>query len=110
LPLFEDVSAQAGLGPSGIAADIKGDHLAIADVDGDGRSDFLYGAGTGMLVLNTPKGFVVSKDSGLRYQPAKITPVFGDFDADKKPDLFVPQSGVCRLFKNAGGGRFTDVT
>jgi hypothetical protein len=110
LPLFEDVSAQVGLGATGIAADVKGDHLVVSDVDGDGRNDFLYGAGTGTLVLNTPKGFAVAKDSGIRYQPGKIMPVFGDFDGDKKPDLFVPQSGVCRLFKNAGGGRFTDVT
>lgn len=110
LPLFEDVSEQVGLGATGIAGDLKGEHLAVADVDGDGRDDFLYGAGTGLLVLNTAKGFVASKDSGLNYQPAKTAPVFGDFDGDKKLDLFVPQAGVSKLYKNQGAGRFTDVT
>jgi hypothetical protein len=40
-----------------------------------------------------------------------VGPVFGDFDGDGHPDLFVPQpEGVCRLFRNDGKGRFTDVT
>ena len=108
--LFEDVSDQVGLGAGGVGGDLKGDHLVVADVDGDGRSDFLYSAGTGLLVLNTPRGFAAAKDSGVSYRPGKIAPVFGDFDGDGKPDLFVPQTGVCRLFKNAGRGRFADVT
>ncbi len=108
--LFEDVSEQVGLGPAGIARDVKGDHLAVADVNGDGRADFLYAAGTGLLALNTPRGFVVATDSGLRFPAGKAAPVFGDFDNDRQIDIFVPQAGGCRLFKNAGGGRFIDVT
>jgi hypothetical protein len=108
--LFEDVSKQVGLGPDGIGSDVKGDTLTVADVNDDGRPDFLYGAGTGLLVLNTPQGFVVSKDSGISYQPGKIGPVFGDFDNDGHLDLFVPQNGTCKLFKNDGKGHFTDVT
>ena len=50
-------------------------------------------AGTGVLVLNTPKGFVEAKDSGLSFRTGKVIPAFGDFDGDRKPDLFVPQSG-----------------
>jgi hypothetical protein len=107
--LFEDVSDKVGLGANGIAGTLKGDHLAVADVNGDGRQDFLYSAGTGVLVLNTPQGFVEAKDCGISYQPGRIAPVFGDFDGDKQVDLFVPQPGRCKLFRN-DKGRFTDVT
>jgi hypothetical protein len=55
-----------GLGPEGIGGNVKGDTLAVCDVNGDGRPDVLYGAGSGMLLLNTPQGFVESKDSGIR--------------------------------------------
>jgi hypothetical protein len=108
---FVDVSTKVGLGPDGIGGNIKGDTLTVCDVNGDGRPDFLYGAGTGMLVLNTPAGFVLSRDSGIAYKPGKIGPVFGDFDNSGAPGLFVPQlDGHCKLFKNDGKGKFTDVT
>jgi hypothetical protein len=107
---FEDVSAQVGLGPTGPAAKVKGDTLAVCDVDGDGRPDFLYGAGTGMLFMNTPKGFVLREDSGIVYQTGKVGPVFGDFNNDGAPDLIVPQKNGVKLFKNDGKGRFSDVT
>src|SRR5581483_1738866 len=57
---FEDVSTQVGLGPDGIGGTLKGDTLTVCDVNGDGRPDFLYGAGTGLLALNTPEGFVIA--------------------------------------------------
>ncbi len=109
-PWFEDVSVRVGLGPDGIGGTVKGDTLTVCDVNGDGRPDFLYGAATGLLVLNTPAGFVVAKDSGIAYKPGKVGPVFGDYNNDGRPDLFVPQSGSCKLFRNDGGGKFTDVT
>jgi hypothetical protein len=107
---FTDVSAQFGLGPDGIGGPVKGDALAVADVNGDGRPDFLLSAGSGLLVLNTTEGFVEAKDAGIAYQPGKVVPVFGDFDGDKHVDLFVPQAAGGKLFKNDGRGRFTDVT
>ena len=107
---FVDVSEKVGLGPKGLGSDVKGDTLTVADVDGDGRPDFLYGAGTGMLFLNKKDGFVLARDSGISYKPGRVGPVFGDFDNDGHLDLFVPQTGTCKLFKNDGKGHFTDVT
>ena len=109
-PWFEDVSARVGLGPTGIGNGLKGDTLTVCDVNGDGRPDFLYGAASGMLVLNMPTGFRLAEDSGIAYRPGKIGPVFGDFDNDGHPDLFVPQKGRSLLFRNDGTGRFSDVT
>ena len=64
-----------------------------------------------MLLLNTPLGFVEKKDCGIAYRPGKVGAVFGDFDNSGAMSLFVPQlDGRCKLFKNDGQGRFTDVT
>jgi len=110
-PSFADVSAAVGLGPDGLGGAAKADHLAIADVDGDGRPDFLASTGTGLLARNTPGGFVAVKDSGIAYRAGQVAPAFGDFDGDGKPDLFIPQAGGgSRLFRNEGGGRFGDAT
>ena len=109
-PLFEDVSDRVGLGSDGAGGTLKGYHLAVADVDGDGRTDVLYGAGSGVLAMNTPGGFVGARDSGIRYRAGAAVPVFGDYNADGRPDLFVPQPNACKLFRNDGRGRFTDVT
>jgi hypothetical protein len=109
-PLFADVSDSVGLGVAGVGGRLKGDHLAVADVNGDGRPDVLYSAGAGLLILNTPKGFVSAEGSGIAIRAGRITPVFGDFDGDGALDLFVPQDGACKLFKGDGKGHFTDVT
>src|SRR5204863_1964676 len=108
---FVDVSDKVGLGADGIASTVRGDTLTVCDVNGDGRPDFLYGAGTGILVLNTPKGFVEARHSGIDYKCGKIGPVFGDCENSGSPSLFVPQlSGNCKLFKNDGKAQFTDIT
>jgi hypothetical protein len=107
---FEDVSTSIGFGPDGLGGSLRGDTLTVCDVNGDGRPDVLYGAGQGLLMLNTPQGFVEAKDCGISYRAGKVRPVFGDFDGDGHPDLFVPQPGGCKLFHNDGKGHFTDVT
>ena len=110
-PWFEDVSAAWGLGPDGLAADAKGDTLAVADFNGDGKPDFLYGAGTGMLFVNDGGKFASKADSGISYKPGKVGPALCDFDGDGHVDLFVPQpDGKCKLFRNDGTGKFTDAT
>jgi len=109
LPSFEDVSDAVGLGARGIGSRLRGNCLAVADVNGDGRPDFLYGAGTGLLVLNTGSGFAEARNHGISFEAGKVVPVFGDFDGDKSPDLFVPQDGKCKLYRNDGRGHFSDV-
>ena len=63
-----------------------------------------------VLALNTGKGFAEAKDHDIRYKPGRVGPVFGDFDGDGHLDLFVPQAGSCKLFRNDGAGKFADVT
>ena len=108
---FEDVSTAWGLGPNGIAGLLKGDTLAVADVNGDGKTDFLYGAGTGMLFINTGSRFELRESSGISFQTGKTGACFADFNNDGYIDLFIPQrDGQSKLFQNDGTGRFTDVT
>jgi hypothetical protein len=107
---FEDVSDKVGLGKNGIAAGSKGYCIAVGDVDGDGRADFLYGAGSGLLVKNTPGGFVVAKDCGIAFKASRAAPVLADFDGDKALDVTLVDGNQIRLFKNDGKGKFTDTT
>jgi hypothetical protein len=108
---FADVSEDVGLGQNGAAGGLKGDALLAADVNGDGRDDVLFSAGSGVLLLQTPTGFAESPASGIAYQAGGAVPAFGDFNGDGRPDLFAPQAdGPSRLFVNEGAGRFRDVT
>ena len=112
---FEDVSVRVGLGEKGIGSDIKGDSLTVADVNGDGRPDFLYGAGAGILAVSSKNDdgafvFAQIKNSGLAFTPGKTNPIFANFDSDGSVDLLVPQKTGVKLFKNDGKGKFTDVT
>lgn len=108
---FTDVSAASGFGSEGLASDVKGDTLAVADFNGDGKPDILFGAGNGMLFVNTNGKFALKADSNISYKCGKVGPAICDFDGDGHLDLFIPQAdGKCKLLRNDGTGKFTDVT
>lgn len=107
---FEDVSDKVGLGRNGIAAGMKGYHLAVGDIEGAGRQDFIYSAGPGLLVKNTPAGFVLANDSGIAFKAGPVAPVLADFDGDGKLDLTLMEGNQVKLFKNDGKGKFADIT
>jgi hypothetical protein len=107
---FADVSDTVGLGEMGIGSRDKGDTLTVVDIDGDGKPDFLYGAATGIVARNTGDRFEEMKNTGIAYETGKVGPVFADFNHDGRPDLFVPQRSGCKLFRNDGSFKFTEVT
>jgi hypothetical protein len=107
---FKDISEQIDLGPHGLAGNVKGDHLAVADINGDGWQDFLYSAGTGVVAIRSGTGYADYKDANVSFQPGNLTPTLVDVNGDGKPDLFVPQASGCKLFLNDGGAQFRDVS
>jgi hypothetical protein len=71
----------------------------------------LYTAGNGMLVRNTPGGFVVANDSGISFKAgSKVAPVLTSFTSDGKLDVTLMDGNQVKLFKNDGKGKFTDFT
>jgi hypothetical protein len=106
---FTDVTDKVGLGPDGLAGNVKGDRLLVADFNGDGRADILYMAGPGIILRNTPNGFTEDRGS-LKIKCGGVTPVAYDFNGDKQLDLLVPQDGGLKLFRNDGNFKFTDIT
>ena len=88
------------------------------DADGDGRADLFLAAAvktsTGVrdaLLINRAGSFDdVSKAWGLSPDAPSFTAAAGDFDADRRLDLFVCGPSGSRLLRNVDGKRFEDVT
>ena len=92
--------------------------IATFDADGDGRTDiFLASAVIGekgirdALLLNKGDGSFedVSASWGLSPDRPSLGAAAGDFDADKRFDLFLCGSTGYTLFRNVGG-KFEDIT
>jgi hypothetical protein len=127
---FTDVTAQSGIkfthfkGNQGISINREefGPGVCVADFDGDGWQDIyfvngrdLYDRGISVrnaLYRNNGDGTFTdvtdkAKVPGTGYG---LGCVWGDYDNDGFPDLYVTQFGRNVLYHNNGDGTFTDVT
>jgi hypothetical protein len=121
---FTDATAVAGLdlipsgeGPGG---PIEGRHaaFALADFDGDGDQD-LYAAtevaadsGNSSFLLRNDLGRFIemTTEAGVVHAGDVSSAIFGDFDDDRRLDLYVIRAGTNLLYRNLGDGRFENVT
>lgn len=115
---FEEVGSQLGVNSTG-----SGWAGAMADYDEDGDLDIYisnggaYGREPNVFYRNDSTSFAsVAEEIGLRDGGNGTGLAFGDFDRDGLLDLFIAKGGFTppgepnRLFRNTGGGSFTDVT
>ena len=118
LPPFSDVTVAAGVGlaHAGTAPGMPlGNGVAWGDFDRDGWPDLFVSnqGGPNALYRNLGDGSFVDVAAEAGVSAAEdfgSGAVFGDYDNDGWPDLFVANIGANRLFRNLGDGRFEDVT
>jgi hypothetical protein len=127
---FTNVTAQAGIkfvhysGNKGIAIirEVFGPGVCVGDFDGDGWQDIYFVNGRDLydrgivarnaLYRNNGDGTFtdVTDSAGVPGTGYGLGCVWGDYDNDGFPDLYVTQFGRNVLYHNNGNGTFTDVT
>jgi hypothetical protein len=121
--VFRDVGDETGLFPA--AGGVRGHAAAWGDADGDGYPDLFLGtfhdAGskTSQLLLNTRGKFRLDDQPALRLSSCASGALFADLTNSGRLDLYVsnsdqgktgPRGAPNALFRNDGGGKFTDVS
>jgi len=114
---FTDVTFEAGLADAG--AWYPTQTGAWADYDNDGDLDLYVGnehaednPAPGQLFRNEGDGTFtdVARAAGVENLRFAKAVVWGDYDGDRDPDLYVSNLGADnRLYRNNGDGTFTDV-
>jgi hypothetical protein len=127
---FKDITMAAGIkfvhfkGNNGISINREefGPGVCVADFDDDGWQDIyfvngrdLYNRGISVrnaLYHNNRDGSFtdVTEQAGVPGTGYGLGCVWGDYDNDGFPDLFITQYGRNALYHNNGRGGFTDVT
>jgi hypothetical protein len=103
---FRDVAAEVGLGRSA-----RFTCAAAVDVNKDGYTDFFFGRadGPGVFAISDGHTHFVTSDAPAGTAGATAAQ-FLDYDNDGLLDLLVFANGKLRVFRNIGGGRWTDVS
>ncbi len=127
---FTDVAKDAGIGfvhykgphPVPSILEEAGPGVCVADFDGDGFTDVYIPSGRNLaggserlrnaLYRNNGNGTFtdVTEKAGVPGTAYGLGCVWGDYDNDGRPDLYVTQYGKNVLYRNNGDGTFTDVT
>ncbi len=122
--LAAGIRFQHDKGAKGVATILEeaGPGVCVADFDGDGLTDIyfvngrdLYGRGMvrqNALYRNNGDGTFkdVTETAGVPGTGYGLGCVWGDYDNDGFPDLYVTQYGKNVLYHNNGNGTFSDVT
>ena len=130
---FTDITTAAGINfthynsasPEKLLPETMGAGVVFFDFDNDGDQDLLFVNGTRWpwdriadalpklaLYANDGKGKFTdaTSGSGLDVSVYGMGAAVGDFDNDGLTDVFITCVSENRLFKNLGGGKFTDVS
>ena len=133
---FTDVTAASGVqfhhynGYSGekLLPETMGGGVAVFDYDGDGKHDVIFVGSSSWSASSTKPRLAppslqlfhnlggmkfedVTKQAGLdAVECYGMGVAVGDYDNDKRPDIFISCVGKHRLFRNVEGKRFEDVT
>ena len=127
---FTDIAKAAHIGfthfkgSKGVSTILEeaGPGVCVADYDGDGWQDIYFVNGRDLygrkiparnaLYHNNGDGTFtdVTEKSGVPGSGYGLGCVWGDYDNDGYPDLYVTQYGKNVLYHNNGNGTFTDVT
>jgi len=121
---LKDFHHRAGSPEKNFIFEVPSGGVAIFDYDGDGLPDIYLLNGSTIPALEAkekaPRAVLfrnlgnwkfadVTERAGVANERWGMGVAVGDYDNDGRPDLYVSNFGVSRLYHNNGNGTFTDV-